>query len=92
MSTFFAVQVLSAVRRIIAISCCITPWIAYTDSHASHVGEANQENAMRIEFVAVKTHKQAVKACPWAAVVVKVDGGYRCFESVADADRAAGQR
>jgi len=27
---------------------------------------------------------QAVRECPWAAVVAKVEGGYLCFESRAD--------
>lgn len=32
----------------------------------------------------VKTRKQATKIAPWAAVIVKVDGGYKAFESVDD--------
>lgn len=39
---------------------------------------------MRIEFVECKYRYQAKKACPWASVIAKVTGGYRCFESVAD--------
>ena len=39
---------------------------------------------MRIEFVQVATRKAAAKECPWAEVIAKVEGGYRCFESRAD--------
>ena len=41
---------------------------------------------MRKEFVEVSTRRQAAKACPWAAKIAKVDGGYQAFESVADYD------
>jgi hypothetical protein len=39
---------------------------------------------MRQEFVECKTKKQAEKECPWAEKIVKVEGGYRCFESSQD--------
>lgn len=39
---------------------------------------------MRTEFVECGTRKQAQVACPWAAKIVKVEGGYMCFESVDD--------
>lgn len=39
---------------------------------------------MRIEHINAKTAAQARKLAPWAAKVVKVDGGYRAFESLAD--------
>jgi hypothetical protein len=39
---------------------------------------------MRQQFTEAKTRKSASKDCPWAARVVKVDGGYMCFESEAD--------
>ena len=39
---------------------------------------------MRTQFVQVATRKAALDACPWAAKVVKVEGGYMCFESVTD--------
>lgn len=29
-----------------------------------------------------KTRERAKKECPWAAKIVKVCGGFRCFESV----------
>jgi len=40
---------------------------------------------MRNKFAQVTTRKQAFAECPWAAVVVKVAGGYQCFESADDA-------
>lgn len=39
---------------------------------------------MRIEFIQAATVAQARKLAPWAAKVVKVDGGYMAFESIAD--------
>lgn len=52
---------------------------------------ATKEIEMRQEFVQVATQAEAQDACPWAAVIVEVDGGFRCFESVADAEIWAGQ-
>jgi hypothetical protein len=39
---------------------------------------------MRNQFVECKSRSTAARRCPWAAVIVKVDGGFRCFESVMD--------
>jgi len=39
---------------------------------------------MKKELLTVKTRNQAIKAAPWAARIIKVDGGYLAFESVAD--------
>lgn len=39
---------------------------------------------MRTEFIACTSRSTAVRQCPWAAKVVKVEGGYRAFESLAD--------
>jgi hypothetical protein len=39
-----------------------------------------------------KSSKQARKLAPWAAVVLKADGGYWAFESTADADQWRKQR
>lgn len=39
---------------------------------------------MRIETKYGVTRKQAVAAMPWASKIVKVDGGYTGFESLAD--------
>ena len=40
---------------------------------------------MRREFVRWANRFAALRTCTWAAVAIKVDGGYMCFESVADA-------
>jgi hypothetical protein len=39
---------------------------------------------MKKEFVTCKYRYQAIKAMPWAAKIVKVDGGYMGFESITD--------
>jgi hypothetical protein len=39
---------------------------------------------MRQVFVKCETEDDAAKVCPWAARIVKVEGGYMCFESVTD--------
>jgi hypothetical protein len=39
---------------------------------------------MRTQFVQTASRAAAKSACPWASKIVKVDGGYMCFESVAD--------
>ena len=39
---------------------------------------------MRNVFVECKSRRTATRRCSWAAITVKVEGGYRCFESVAD--------
>jgi len=39
---------------------------------------------MRTEFIETESRYQAKKACPWAAIVTKVVGGYKCFESYTD--------
>lgn len=46
---------------------------------------------MRKQFVQVATKEEAIEACPWAAEVVEADGGWMCFESVADYDVWAAQ-
>lgn len=47
---------------------------------------------MRQEFIVCNTKRAAQKSCPWASVIVKVTGGYRCFESVTDADTWKNQK
>lgn len=47
---------------------------------------------MRTEFLPQSTRAEAIKACPWACKVVKVDGGYRAFESLADYQTWRNQR
>ena len=39
---------------------------------------------MKTVFVECKTRKTAIRRCPWAAKIVKVQGGYMAFESVQD--------
>lgn len=46
---------------------------------------------MRSQFVQVETLAEAEDACPWAAKIVEVDGGFRAFESVADYETWAQQ-
>ena len=40
---------------------------------------------MRRELIEAKTARQARALAPWAAEVIKVEGGYMAFESVEDA-------
>ena len=39
---------------------------------------------MRQEFVEAKNRKEATHKAPWAAKVIKVEGGYMAFESAND--------
>ncbi len=39
---------------------------------------------MRKQFVECNTRYQAIKSCPWAARIAKVDGGFQCFELITD--------
>ncbi len=39
---------------------------------------------MKTETVTATSAKQARKLAPWAAKIVKVEGGYKAFESVTD--------
>jgi hypothetical protein len=39
---------------------------------------------MRKQFVACKDRRTAFRRCPWTAVLIKVDGGFMCFESFND--------
>jgi len=39
---------------------------------------------MQTKFIETTSRRAAQKACPWAAIIAKVDGGFRAFESVAD--------
>lgn len=47
---------------------------------------------MRVQIVDCKYRYQAIKACPWACKIVKVDGGYKCYESYTDYQIARNQR
>lgn len=46
---------------------------------------------MRQQFVEVATREEAEQACPWAAEILEVEGGYQCFESVSDYETAMAQ-
>ncbi len=39
---------------------------------------------MRQQYVECSTEQEARGACPWAAIVVEVEGGYLAFESAYD--------
>ena len=39
---------------------------------------------MKAEHVDCRDRRTAHRRCPWAAKVVKVEGGFRCFESIED--------
>ena len=41
---------------------------------------------MRREFIEADSREEAKELCPWASTVIEVDGGWMCFESVADAE------
>lgn len=39
---------------------------------------------MREEFVECKSYKTAKRRCPWAAVIMRVEGRFHAYESVED--------
>jgi hypothetical protein len=39
---------------------------------------------MRQQYVQTNNRKKAIKLCPWAEYVIKVEDGYHCFESYND--------
>lgn len=47
---------------------------------------------MRTETIYTNSRKEAVKAMPWAVKVIKVDGGYKGFESMSDYETWRNQR
>ena len=47
---------------------------------------------MRKEFIECKSRAQAERLAPWAAEILKVEGGYMAFESIADAEIWRGQK
>jgi len=47
---------------------------------------------MRTQFVQTNSRACAKSNCAWAAKVVKVDGGYMCFECVDDYNTWRGQK
>lgn len=46
--------------------------------------QAIKTKIMKTQIIAAKSASAARKQAPWAAKVVKVEGGYMAFESVAD--------
>ena len=55
-------------------------------SRGNDASRKTEDKKMRQAFFECKYRYQAVKEMPWAAVIVKVCGGYRGFESVCDYD------
>lgn len=47
---------------------------------------------MRREMIHCKSRSTAKRRAPWAAVIMKVEGGFIAFESVADYRIAKGQK
>ena len=47
---------------------------------------------MKKEFVECKSYATAKHRCPWAALIVRVEGGFLAFESVADYKTWKGQK
>jgi hypothetical protein len=47
---------------------------------------------MRTETIYCKDRRTAVRRCPWAAIIVKVDGGYTAFETMHDYRVRKGQK
>ena len=43
-----------------------------------------EDRVMRTVFAENCTRRMAAREYPWAALIVKVEGGYLCFESVVD--------
>jgi hypothetical protein len=45
----------------------------------------NEKEGRKMKTILIlATLKTAKKQCPWASKIVKVDGGYMCFESLQD--------
>ena len=64
-----------------------TAHVALLFSHRMRRIRTNRrDDKMRTEFVECKSRSTAARRCPWAAVIAKVDGGFRCFESRYDYD------
>ena len=47
---------------------------------------------MKQQFVNAQTREEAAKTCPWAEKIVKVTGGFLCFESAQDYEMWKNQR
>lgn len=47
---------------------------------------------MRTQFIETDKRAVAVKECPWATKIIKVEGGYMAFESLTDYETWKNQR
>ena len=47
---------------------------------------------MSRKFIAGKSRVNAIRQCPWAVMLVKVEGGYMAFRSFTDYDTWKNQR
>ena len=47
---------------------------------------------MKIQTVECKSYTTAKRHCPWASKISKVEGGFKCFESVYDYKVFKGQK
>lgn len=47
---------------------------------------------MRTAFIECKSRTTAKRKCPWASATMKVEGGFFCYESVADYAIAKNQK
>ena len=61
--------------------CC---WPVFCTVYGQEGKKKEGRKKMRKEFFEGKTREEAIEACPWAAKVVKAEGGYWCFESIED--------
>jgi hypothetical protein len=43
-------------------------------------------------FVEVETEEEAYDKCPWAAIVIEMEGGYHCFRYITDYEIALKQQ
>lgn len=53
--------------------------------------EAEGELKMRIELIECKDRRTAWRRAPWASRLIKVQGGYRAYESITDWETAMRQ-
>jgi hypothetical protein len=47
---------------------------------------------MRSVFIEAKNRKEAEDRCPWAAIIILVEGGYLAFESMQDYENWQNQK
>lgn len=66
------------------MSCLIGVDSVTCHRYSQPIDNATGDNQMRTQFIQVETLEEAQAACPWAAEIVEVDGGFQAFESVTD--------